>query len=148
MCNISVRIERGPRLEKMGREALGPRISNPECSKSLWKQWCVHASTLKSLQKNYGICIPRPSNHGTNHGGCIPRGSSRYRNNDVCNKNDSFLHVFIAFQDQQMWFHTVILKCVRSYLMFYPRFFYIMDPESYFYTCFLHVSEHMCRFTA
>ena len=51
MCNISVTIERGPRLEKMGREALGPRISNPECSKSLWKQWCVHASTLKSLQK-------------------------------------------------------------------------------------------------
>ena len=56
--------------------------------------------------------------------------------------------VFIAFQDQQMWFHTVILKCVRSYLMFYPGFFNIMDPESYFYTCFLHVSEHMCRFTA
>ena len=27
MCDISVRIGRGPRLGKMGREALGPRIS-------------------------------------------------------------------------------------------------------------------------
>ena len=28
MCDISIRIGRGPRLGKMGREALGPELAN------------------------------------------------------------------------------------------------------------------------